>query len=321
MRNVVLAATLAFIATQPAHAEETCELKAYGTVAFETDDTGHIYIPATIAGRATRLKLDTGAYWSVLRRDLAEAQGLKIGAALYFDLYDLAGDKMTNMTTADVKIGTLGYGDTEFFVGKPIEGSSMDKDGGLMGQNMLAKIDLEIDNAGRTVTFFSQDHCKGAGVHWADEAVTLNFKKKPAHAPIGTKLKKADKNQIDMPIVAADMEGETVSILFDTGATYTSIDLAHAKRKYGIGTDTPGVVPFGKMYTANGNAVDAYKYTFKSLTISGIKFENVPVVLSDMNDESKVLLGMNELKKLRLYFAFKDGMIHITAADAGRTKP
>jgi hypothetical protein len=31
-----------------------------------------------------------------------------------------------------------------------------------------------------------------------------------------------------------------------------------------------------------------------------------------------VVLGMNELKKLRLYFAFKDGMIHITAADAGQ---
>lgn len=30
---------------------------------------------------------------------------------------------------------------------------------------------------------------------------------------------------------------------------------------------------------------------------------------------------MNELKKLRLYFAFKDRMIHITAADAGRTAP
>ncbi|NOT41310.1 MAG: hypothetical protein HOP13_12535 [Alphaproteobacteria bacterium] len=263
--------------------------------------------------------LDTGAYWSVLRRDLAQAQGLKMGTTLYFDLYDLTGDKLKNMTTADVKLGALGYGETEFAVGNPIEGSSMDKDGGLIGHNMLAKIDLEIDNAGRTVTFFSQDHCKGAGVHWADEAVTLNFKKKPAHAPLGTKLKKVDKNQIDMPIVAADMDGETVSILFDTGATYTSIDLAHAKRKCGIGTDTPGVVPFGKIYTANGNAVDAYKYTFKSLTISGIKFENVPVVLGDMNDESKVLLGMNELKKLRLFFAFKDGMIHITAAGAGRS--
>jgi predicted aspartyl protease len=87
MRTAALAVTLAFIAMQPAHAEATCELKAYGTVAFETDETGHIYLPATVAGRSTRLKVDTGAYWSVLRRDLAEAQGLKIGAALYFDLY------------------------------------------------------------------------------------------------------------------------------------------------------------------------------------------------------------------------------------------
>lgn len=83
MRNVVLAVALAIIATQPARAEETCELKAYGTVAFDTDDTGHIYVPATVAGRATRLMLDTGAYWSLLRSDLAQAQGLKMGTTLH----------------------------------------------------------------------------------------------------------------------------------------------------------------------------------------------------------------------------------------------
>jgi clan AA aspartic protease (TIGR02281 family) len=316
MRSLALAAALAIVTTTAARAEEPCVLKSYGSIKFETDDKGHIYVPATVAGRATHLQLDTGAYWSILRRDLAEAQGLKIGAALYFDLYDLAGDKLQNMTSADVKLGSLGYGETEFFVGNPIEGSSIDEEGGLIGHNMLAKIDVEIDNAGKTITLFSQDHCKGVGVHWADEAVTLNFRKAPAEAPLGWHIKRVNKNQIDMPIVAADLEGEAVTILFDTGATHTSIDLGHAKRKFGIGPDTPGVVPAGKIFTANGNAVDAYKYTFKSLSISGIKFENVPVILADLNEEAKVLLGMNELKKLHLYFAFKDGMIHITAADA-----
>jgi clan AA aspartic protease (TIGR02281 family) len=319
MRRFVLAAALLVSVAPSALAEASCELKKYGTIPFETDDKAHIYVPATIAGRSTRLLLDTGAYWSVLRRDFAEAQNLRIGNALYFDLYDIAGHKMDRMTTADAKLGSLGYGETEFFISKPIEGRSVDQDAGVIGQNMLAKIDLEIDNAGKTISLFSQEHCKGAGVHWADEAVTLSFRKKPAEAPINSNIKRKNKNQIDMPIVAADLEGETVSVLFDTGATYTTIDLDHAERRFGIKPGAPGVEPDGKLYAANGEARDAYKYTFKSLTISGIKFENVPVRLAKLDNTAQVLFGMNELKKLRLYFAFNDGMIHITAADARRT--
>jgi len=60
-----------------------------------------------------------------------------------------------------------------------------------------------------------------------------------------------------------------------------------------------------------------FSYTFKTLVISGIAFENVPVHLGEFEDKDLVL-GMNELKFLRLYFAFKNNMIHLTAAEAGR---
>ena len=180
-------------------------------------------------------------------------------------------------------------------------------------------MDLEIDNAGKTISLFSQEHCKGAGVYWADEAVTLQYKKQPSRAPIGSNLKKKDPNQIDMPIVAAELDGEVVSVLFDTGATYSVIDIDHAKRKFGLSPVSPGVKPSGQFYVANGGLVDSYSYTFNSLTIAGIKFENVPVRIAKL-EGSKMLLGMNELKHLRIYFASKDGMIHITAADAGRAR-
>jgi clan AA aspartic protease (TIGR02281 family) len=230
---------------------------------------------------------------------------------------DATGDKIDKMTTAELKLGNLGYGPAEFFIGGLGGEESKDEVSGVIGQNLLAKVDLEIDNAGKTISLFSQEHCKGAGVYWADEAVTLQYKKQPARAPIGSNLKKKDPNQIDMPVVAAELDGEVVSILFDTGATYSVIDIEHAKRRFGLKTDSPGVKPAGKLQVANGGIVDSYSYTFKVLTIAGIKFENVPVRLSTL-EGSQMLLGMNEIKHLRLYFASKDGMIHITAADAGR---
>jgi predicted aspartyl protease len=317
MRTLVFATTLLLAMAATASAEEDCQLKRYGVVPFETDETAHVFLRATIDGHPGRLMLDTGAFWSMLSRAYAEANNLRIGNSLFIEMRDATGDKIDKMTTAELKLGNLGYGPAEFFIGGLGGEESKDEVSGVIGQNLLAKVDLEIDNAGKTISLFSQEHCKGAGVYWADEAVTLQYKKQPARAPIGSNLKKKDPNQIDMPVVAAELDGEVVSILFDTGATYSVIDIEHAKRRFGLKTDSPGVKPAGKLQVANGGIVDSYSYTFKVLTIAGIKFENVPVRLSTL-EGSQMLLGMNEIKHLRLYFASKDGMIHITAADAGR---
>jgi predicted aspartyl protease len=154
------------------------------------------------------------------------------------------------------------------------------------------------------ISLFSQDHCKGAGVYWSDEAVTLTFRRKQG-------------DPIAMPMVAADLDGETVRTLIDTGSTVTFLQLEHAKRRFGISPQSPGVEPDGSAQVPSGKSIETYRYMFKTLTISGIRFENVSVRLGNF-DDADLVLGMNEIKKLRLYFAFKDQMIHITAADAGR---
>ena len=68
-----------------------------------------------------------------------------------------------------------------------------------------------------------------------------------------------------------------------------------------------------------GARIQTYTYTFKELVISGIRFENVPVRLGDFDGQAQVVLGMNEMKHLRLYFAFKEGVIYVTDANAGRS--
>jgi clan AA aspartic protease (TIGR02281 family) len=298
---------------------ESCQLKRYGVVPFETDSTSHIYINVTIGGHPARLMLDTGAFWSIIGRGFADSKGFRIGNAEGLELFDAAGERITKTTIAELRIGGLSYGQTEFFLsGFPVPDA--DSEVGVLGQNLLAKVDLEIDNAGKKLSFFSQEHCKGAGVYWADEAVTLKFKKQSARSAIGSNIKKYDPNQIDMPIVAAELDGEVISVLFDTGATYSVLDIDHAKRRFGITPNTPGVKPSGKLITGNGVVVDAYTYRFEALTIAGIKFENIPVRLAKLDGLKQMLLGMNEMKHLRLYFAPKDGMIHVTAADAGRTQ-
>ena len=152
-------AVLAFaLGTQWAQAEECKQLQRYGRIPFATSDELRISLPATLGKRATHLTLDTGAYWSTIRRDLVEDLGLKTRQGSGFHLLDLAGEKMERVAIVpDVKVGTLGYGAAEFFVSGPPP-APIEDDAGLMGQNLLNKIDLDIDNANRTVSLFSQDH-------------------------------------------------------------------------------------------------------------------------------------------------------------------
>jgi predicted aspartyl protease len=305
MRGVLLAALL-FLYVAPAWPQEACQLKRLAVIPFETDDTAHIFVPAIMMGRKTRLMLDTGGWWSLIHEDLASSLNLKERRSFDVWVVDGSGAKLDKyVTVPELQLGKVIIGKPVDFVISKSSGARLSEEfGGTLGLNFFTRMDLEIDNAGKTISLFSQDHCKGAGVHWADEAVTLKFRRKEG-------------DPIAMPIVAADLEGETVRALFDTGSTVTYLDLAHAKRRFGIGPGSPGVEQSGSAHLPSGKKIPLYRYTFKSLTMSGIRFESVPVYLGEF-DDTDLILGMNELKKLHLYFAFKDQMIHITAADAGK---
>jgi len=322
MRRLFLVATLLTALVAPvASAEECKRLQRYGKIPFQADDTDHAFLPTTISGAPTRLMLDTGAYWSMLHADLVQKLNLKTKKSYEMWMYDAAGNKMDSLAvTPEFKLGQLNFGAAEFFVGGGVPDVPIELDGGVVGRNLFTQIDVEIDNAGRSVSFFSQDHCPGEGVYWADEAVILEYHRDQLSSRRnGSRIKGAiDKNQIDEPIVSAELMGKPVTVLLDTGASFTSIDLDHAQKVFGIGPGTPGVEKAGVVYVATGAPVQTYRYTFKELTISGIRFENVPVYLGQFGDEAQVILGMHEMKHLRMFFAFKEGKIYITDANAGK---
>jgi hypothetical protein len=321
---VLLAVSACVFYWHGAFAEECKPLQRYGKIPFATSDDLRISLAATLGGKSTHLTLDTGAYWSSIRKDLVDELGLRTRTGSGLHLFDLAGEKMDRVAIVpDVKVGALGYGDAEFFVAGPPP-APIEEDAGLMGQNLLNKIDLEIDNANRTVSLFSQDHCDGDGVHWADEAVVLEFKQPDAGSLRGSRTTVDDgksANKYDVPIVWAQFEGRNVAVLFDTGATNTSMDLDLARNIFGIDEKSPGVKEEGVAYVANGGTVKTYSYTFKKLAVAGVTFENVPVLLSQFDGDKDVLLGMHELRHLHLYIAYKEGRIYITAADTGNKAP
>jgi len=325
MRRFLLS-VLVLVACVPAAAEDCKPLRKYATIPFKDDGSGRISLPATLAGRSTRLTLDTGAYWSGIRTDLVEALKLRTKTSYDIVLYDAAGNKADKLAIVpEVKVGPLNFGMAEFFInGVPGNALPMDEDGGLMGQNLMTQVDLEIDNADQTISLYTQDHCPAAGVHWANEAVVLPYKRRPGSANVGSRLRRdVGKNQIDEPIVVAEVQGKPLTVLFDTGASSTVMDSEVAKNNFNIHANSPGAEPGDTFHVASGASVSTFKYTFKSLTISGIEFHDVPVYVGNFSGgavegDANMILGMNEMQHLHLFFAFKEGVIYATAARTGK---
>ena len=328
MRRILAATLIGFcghlLSGTAATAQECKPLLRYAQIPFQQDSTKHIHLPVMVGGIQSRMMLDTGAFWSLLRRDVATQLGLEPRRNYNLVMVDGGGTRIDQSVLVPAfRLGQLNFGAAEFFVSDFWAGAPLNEQAGVIGQNLLAKVHLEIDNAGKTVSIFSQDHCSGDGVYWADEAVILKYERKGARTrATGSRLKRdVDQNQIDEPVVTAELQGKPVRLLFDTGATFTSMDLEHARNAFGLTKDSPGVVPAGSVIVGSGATIETYRYVFSELKISGIRFENVPVLLGNFDRSAQVLLGMNEMSKLRIYFAFKEGAIYVTAADAGRTQP
>ena len=303
MRAAALLAIL-IISAGIASADQ-CVLKRAAVIPFETtDENPTIFIEAAIADRKTSMLVDTGGFWSLIDRTIVDELKLPT-RRVPSGLVDAAGKPLDRVARAHGL--TLGGAklDMDFdFLVAGLLGQESSPWGLTMGLNFFTAFDLEVDSAAKTIALFWPDHCKGAGVHWADEAVTLE-------------IKPQDNGSITMPYVNAEIGGERVRALFDTGSTHTSMGWKLAYRKFGLTRNSPGVVLQGQARVGSGKLVDTYRYTFDALVISGVRFENVPVHLGDF-EEFDLVLGMHEMRHLHLYFAFRDRMIHITAADAGR---
>ncbi len=305
MRTAVLVVLLLATVTA-ARAADDCTLKRIAEIPFERTGSLLLTIPAAVQGHQTRLMIDTGGAWSLIDKDLADE--LKLTRRnVNSGMYDGAGKLLSDV----VRIRGLSLGDVtldvnfDFLVGFSTGARINDGWRATMGVNIFNAMDIEIDNAGNKISLFSPAHCRGAGVYWADEAVTLEMRR--------TAFAK-------MPIVDADLNGESVRVLFDTGSTRTSMSAKLAKRKFGITRETPGTVAGGSHRVGSGKLVETFQYTFDKLEIAGVTFENVPVAIGPFEDggDIDVILGMHQMRHLRLYFAFRDRLVHITAADAGR---
>lgn len=321
LRHAILAGLLTCVAL-PAQAQEQCGPL---TRAFQLDlipvAQGQQYaVPITVNGKPKRFLLATGNPNSQLSRQVVTELSLSTktgGSTLSSD------GAVTNayITEADLEIGPMKAPKHEMWVAERMAGLD-----GIMAPDLMQNYDIEMDFAGRKLSYFLTDHCPGRVVHWATTGMSfVDF--------VGWDNNSARRAMT----VQVQVDGKDVMAEINTSLSQTVLDADTASAIFGLTPDSPGATVLGAF--SDNPAHRIYGYTFQTLKMGGMTLRNprlrvqpdligtgsVDTLRADSRlrrrtDEflPTVQIGMDVLSRLRIYIEAKEKRLHFTAANAGR---
>lgn len=284
-----------------AHADEQpCRLIRVASVEMSVDPSGRADVPLSISGRTFNLLIDTGGVDSMLSTKTVESLGLVKAPLQYAYVVMFGGLKIDHNTIAhDIDFGGLKAAQMPFLVTPaPFpEGVS-----GMLSNDVLRAYDDEFDFANARFNLFLQDHCQANLAYWT----------KDDHAEIPFRL--TEIGHIEFPV---ELDGQSIHALLDTGAYRSTLQLEQAQSLFGFKDDDPGLKTVAR--PPHGNVS---KYPFKVLKFGGVEVSNPDVLLFPRRaialpgNNPALVLGMDVLRQLHLYIAYKEKKLYVTAASA-----
>jgi hypothetical protein len=315
-------------------ADATCGLKRVASLQMTTLPDGSLAVPATIAGQDVMLSLSFGGA-SYLYKAAVENLSLRLlrmpeNVSVSLDTEHVANE----VNIPEFKIGNVTTKDLVFIVlaeHKPSAPNIV----GHIAPDILSSFDIEYDFSTMTMNLFLQDHCAGKVVYWAS-----------SYAAVPLKVDKAGH-----PSALMQLDGKPISVGFQPDLDHGEMALATAKRIFGLDETSAEIV---SVRGDKGIPV-SYRYPFKTLSADGVTIGNPKIdVKPNLNDclpdpifgvasapdglyrrptdtsnidtvksclgESELTLGLAEIRKLHLYFAFKEKMLYVTPASTPRAQ-
>jgi len=292
---------------EPAYADQSCQLQKIASLDTQTDSQGEISVAAAINGHDANMRVDTGSVASAITRETADDLSISPGTSSR-EVIMFPNRVWTRLDTSvdTFALGPLIEHEFKLFV-LPRDTTSPDISG-FLGGDIMHHYDVEIDFVSGKLNFFSPDHCLGQTVYWTKDT--------PARIPLNTEK--------DWHVVAAAMlDGKPVTVIFDTGAYRSSMALEVAQKLFGWDEKNPPYKSLPSKRINGGSPVALYQYPFASLAFEGTQINNPDIILMPENrfdprgrNDAKIVLGMNALRQLHLYIAYKEQMLYLTAAEA-----
>jgi predicted aspartyl protease len=274
-------------------------LKQIASIPLTQTKANVFTLPVTINGTEQKMLLDTGGMFSALTPSASQALKLERHYAGPIGMDVMGGVAAYTTHVTDLRIGGLKGTNITFMI---LSFNSKDFDG-LMALAQLDQFDMDVDFGARTLKFMSPDHCKGHVIYWTSPTGIIPIRQTDDHAYVDVVL-----------------DGVKFHAEIDTGSTHTILFENQAAHHFDLTADSPDMRAGDslKMTNKDGAVVKEmkrYSHTFKSLDFEGVSVRNPDIdIIHEVGGETykDMILGMDVLSKLHLYFAFKEGTLYVS---------
>jgi len=316
------ATPIAAFATEPQATDHQrpCEPHELASLTLETADNGAIYVPVEFGKTPAFMYLEIGSPFSLLSEQAVRGFHLRhqeIGKALEITS---GTRRVQEYTDSDFTLGDLIYRQAHFF----IDPNSETPDRyprpeiiGILGIDLLWKMDFELDLAHRQLRFYDHSHC------WHQ-----TFAGAASHHVVA--LRRDAFGNMFFPM---ELDGRKLETLLATGSPVTTLSTDVTRRVYGFDRNSSGIET---TTTEDGRTIAQYRAM--KLTASGLTLIDERVLLTEPSNDACHLarktdaigytdclyayplrLGSDVLKRMHVYFATGDNeMFYISNAEAER---
>jgi tetratricopeptide (TPR) repeat protein/predicted aspartyl protease len=253
-------------------------------------------VPAKINGQDVTMVADSGAVYSIVNDEAAARLGLRISPAPFNVTFrGMTGNMAYHVGSVDkLELGGISWGKPEFVVGGRRDGFA----DGLIGQNLVLKEDVEFDFAHGALRLFIPQHCHGES---------------PAYWAGGMAVGVVPLRHDDFLLKGeGKVNGQTIRIMFDTGASYSILALPAARR---LGFDPKGgnVRIAGAVGGLDQGGKDSWIAPFQSLDIGGEEIRNIELRVADVDIfGADMILGADFFLSHRIYLSRSQAKLYFT---------
>jgi predicted aspartyl protease len=321
----LLSLALAVFATSPALAGAQCALNVLTTLQLRPTSERPM-IDAMIGDKQAGLLVDTGGGMSALTKRAVRELNLQTGQYVNSDgtiltLKDVRGQtEALQVRLPSITLGRIHQEGVYFMVlpGEDNSGPEVEIFGGILGTDVLRNVDVELDFAANKINLIAPNQCGGTVVYWQAPAVAV--------VPITL-------DRFGQLMFRMQLDGRRVTAMLDTGASDTILNLDTARRTFRIDVNGPDVEKVGEL--TGGYSANVYRRRFNSLAFEGVTISNPMLVMmpnmmgsvnpaaprtgslirDERNGLPDVILGMNVLREMHVYIAYRERRMYLTAAD------
>jgi predicted aspartyl protease len=316
---------LVWLATGMARAQTCPPLQLLNQIRMvPTKGDSRMLVAVTINGADKLMILDTGASASSVTRALVQELGLSLhrvsqGSALY----DVNGNVSREVTAvARFKFGSQEMQGVQFRIWPNPELGKVDpRLAGIISRDQLFQYDLDVDFANGVLKLFSPEHCAGNILYWKPAAVAVEeFDTKGGHINI-----------------EATLDRQKIPAIIDSGSAHSILRADTARDFFGLTAGSPGmtqstILPVNSQYPV-------HQHQFAKLEFNGVAVSNPVIAIwpnvvgrdADRSYQSTgnramprnvsarlspLVIGIDVLRKLHIYFAFREHRMYVSTTSA-----